>query len=120
LLVLKAVLAPRLLDHRRSSSMLTILVMIALTDVLGLLGLLLAVPVAAVIQITLSELLAPSATTTGGQPATDSLAPYAESIAAVQAQMLTSHGRLSPTQVSMVERLTRLGDDTQLALQGKE
>jgi predicted PurR-regulated permease PerM len=120
LLVLKTVVAPRLLGHRRSNPMLTILVMIVLTDVLGILGLLLAAPVAAVIQITISELLAPSATTTGGwQPATNPLEQYAESMAAVQAQMLTANGRLSPTQISMVERLTRLGDDTQLVLQGK-
>ena len=120
LLVLKVVVSPRLLDHRRSNSMLTILVMIVLTDVLGILGLLLAAPVAAVIQITLSELLALSATTNGGwRPATDRLAQYAESMAAVQTQMLTVNDRLSPTQISMVERLTRLGDDTQLALQGK-
>jgi predicted PurR-regulated permease PerM len=120
LLVLKTVVVPRLLDHRRSSAMLTIVVMVALTDVLGILGLLLAVPVAAVIEITLGELLAPSVTTTvRRQPAADPVAQYIESMAAVQAQMLTADGQLSPTQVSMVERLTRLGDDTQLALQGK-
>jgi len=120
LLVPKTVVVPRLLDHRRSSAMLTIVVMVALTDVLGILGLLLAVPVAAVIEITLGELLAPSVTTTvRRQPAADPVAQYIESMAAVQAQMLTADGQLSPTQVSMVERLTRLGDDTQLALQGK-
>ena len=38
---------------------------------------------------------------------------------AVQAEMLTAKGRLSPTQVSMLERLTSLNDDAQLVLQGK-
>ena len=38
-----------------TTPMLTVLVMLALTDVLGILGLLLAVPLAAVIQIVLSE-----------------------------------------------------------------
>ena len=94
--------------------------MIALTDVLGILGLLLAIPLAAVIQIVLSELLARSAVATpSSQPATLPSVQYAESIAAVQAQVLATDGRLSPAQLNMVERLTRLGDEAQRVLQGE-
>ena len=70
-LVLKLVVAPRLSDYRRSNPILTVLVMVALTDVLGILGLLLAIPLAAVIEIVLSELLARSAVAAASsQPAT--------------------------------------------------
>jgi predicted PurR-regulated permease PerM len=117
LLALKTMVAPRLLDHRRSSPMLTIVVMIALTDVLGLLGLLFAVPLAAVIQIVLNELLAPSAVAAAGaQPSALPLVQYTVSMAAVQAQTRAAAGRLSPAQLNMVERLTRLGDEAQRVL----
>ena len=119
-LVLKLVVAPRLSDYRRSNPILTVLVMVALTDVLGILGLLLAIPLAAVIQIVLNELLERSAgAAPGSQLATDPSVQYAESIAAVQAQVLAVDGRLSPTQLNMVERLTRLGNEAQQVLQGK-
>ena len=120
LLALKTMVAPRFLDHRRSSPMLTIVVMIALTDVLGILGLLFAVPLAAVIRIVLSEFLAPSAVAAAStRPATLPLVQYTESMAAVQAQMLAADGRLSPVQLNLVERLTRLGDEAQRVLQGE-
>jgi len=100
--------------------MLTIVVMIALTDVLGILGLLFAVPLAAVIRIVLSEFLAPSAVAAAStRPATLPLVQYTESMAAVQAQMLAADGRLSPVQLNLVERLTRLGDEAQRVLQGE-
>lgn len=118
-LALKVLVAPRLSDYRRSNPILTVLVMIALTDVLGILGLLLAIPLAAVIQIVLSELLARSAVATpSSQPATLPSIQFAESMAAVQAQVLTTNGHLSPTQLNMVERLTRLGDEAQRVLEG--
>lgn len=119
-LALKLAVAPRLSDYRRSNPILTVLVMVALTDVLGILGLLLAIPLAAVIQIVLNELLERSAgAAPGSQLATDPSVQYAESIAAVQAQVLAVDGRLSPTQLNMVERLTRLGNEAQQVLQGK-
>jgi len=40
-------------------------------------------------------------------------------MAAVQAQMLAADGRLSPAQLNLVERLTRLGDEAQRVLQGE-
>ena len=89
-------------------------------DVFGILGLLLAIPLAAVIEIVLSELLARSTLTAASlQSATLLSVQYAESMAAVQAQMLAAEGRLSPTQLNMVERLTRLSDEAQPVLQGK-
>jgi hypothetical protein len=91
-----------------------------LTDVLGILGLLFAVPLAAVIRIVLSEFLAPSAVAAAStRPATPPLVQYTESMAAVQAQMLAADGRLSPAQLNLVERLTRLGDEAQRVLQGE-
>ena len=60
LLALKLVIAPRFLDRRRYSPILTVVVMLALSDVWGIAGLLMAVPLAAIIHIVLSEFLAPS------------------------------------------------------------
>ena len=116
-LATKLLVAPRLSDYRRSNRILMVLVMVALTDVLGILGLLLAIPLAAVIQIVLSELFAQSAATAAGsQPAALPSVQYAESMAAVQAQMLATNGRLSPAQLNMVERLNRLSDESQRIL----
>jgi predicted PurR-regulated permease PerM len=79
-LALKLLVASRLSDYRRSNPILTVLVMIALTDVFGILGLLLAIPLATVIQIVLSELLERSAVAAPGlQPATTPPVQYAES-----------------------------------------
>jgi predicted PurR-regulated permease PerM len=114
----KTLLAPRLLDRRRPNPMFTILVMIVLTDLLGILGLLFAVPLAAVIQIVLGEFFAGSAFTAANAP--PSAVPlYMESMAAVQAQLLAAKERLSPTQLSMVDRLTRLGIEAQRVLESK-
>jgi predicted PurR-regulated permease PerM len=116
----KTLIAPRLFDPHRPNPMLAVLVMIALTDMLGLLGLLFAVPLAAVIQIVLGEFFAPSALTAASAlPPSVPLLQVTESMAAVQAQMLAANGRLSPTQLNMVERLTRLGDEAQRVLAGK-
>lgn len=120
LLALKIGIAPRLLDQRRYSPMLTILVMLAVTDVWGFFGLLLAVPLAAVIQIVLSEFIAPSAVAAArSQPTAMPSAPYAEGMAAVQAAVAAAEGSLSPTQLNMVERLTRLSDEARHVLAGK-
>ena len=58
--------APRLLDHRRYNPMLAVVMMLVLTKPLGIVGLLLAVPLAAVIQIVVSEFLAPAVPVAAG------------------------------------------------------
>jgi predicted PurR-regulated permease PerM len=120
---LKTWVLPRLAGPGSSSHMLTIVVMLILADVLGILGLILAVPLAAIIRIVVSELLAPSAPTAvlalGSLPSTLPMTQYTESINAVHAQVQAAEGRLSPTQLSMVERLTRLSNEAHLILQDK-
>ena len=114
-------LAPRLLDHRRYNPMLTIMVMLALTDVLGILGLLLAVPLAAVIQIVLSEFSTPSAVTVAAsQPqSAPAGAPGGEHGRRADAAVRAADGRLSPIQLNMVERLRQLNDEARNMLQSQ-
>lgn len=112
LLVLKRVVTPRLLDHRRYNPILTVVLMLALTDALGILGLLLAVPLAAVIQIALSELLAPSAVTAAAsQPAAQQWEQHETQMAAIQGAVAAANGELSPIQASLVERLSSLTEE---------
>ena len=109
LLILKREVAPRLLDHRRYNPMLAVLMMLVLTNVLGILGLLLAVPLAAVIQIVVSEFLAPSAVTAATVPAgAMHVEQYMAQMATIQGAVAAANGRLSPIQTSLVERLNRL------------
>jgi hypothetical protein len=114
---LKREVAPRMLDHRRYNPMLTVLLMLALTDVLGILGLLLAIPLAAVIQIVLSEFFVPSPVmTVGAQPAALQFEQLETQMVAIQGAVVAADGRLSPIQASLVERLTRLTEDAENAI----
>lgn len=114
LLILKREVAPRLLDHRRYNPMLAVLMMLVLTNVLGILGLLLAVPLAAVIQIVVSEFIAPSAVAAGPvQGSALRIEQYKAQMATIQAAVAAANGRLSATQISLVERLNRLTEEAE-------
>ncbi len=114
LLVLKSIVAPRLLGHRRYNSMLAIVMMLVLTKPLGIVGLLLAVPLAAVVQIVLSELLSPAVPVTAGR-STDSerVEQHKIQVATIQGAVARNNGHLTPVQASLVERLNRLTEEAE-------
>ncbi len=68
-LALEFIVERRLVGRRRYSPILVVIVMIALADALGLVGLLVAPPLAAAIQIFFTELVAQPATAATTQPA---------------------------------------------------
>jgi predicted PurR-regulated permease PerM len=112
LLILKREVAPRLLDHRRYNPMLAVVMMLVLTNALGLLGLLLAVPLAAVIQIVASEFVAPSVVRAGPVPGGAlSIEQHEAQMVAIMGAVAAADGRLSPTQTSLVERLNLLTEE---------
>ena len=96
-------------ERRRHNPMLTILVMIGMYDVLGIVGLLIAVPLAAAIQIVLSEVLAPyvAAAAPAVSPAAR-LARFQQHVAAVRSA--AAHRSLSPEQAGLVGRLIALAE----------
>jgi predicted PurR-regulated permease PerM len=102
LLILEFVVQPHLVGSRRFSSLLIVLVLMVMVRVAGVVGLLVAPPLAAAIQIILQELL-PSASERQGE-ATESLT---ERVAATRA-VLTSMPEPAPELNSMLERLTKL------------
>ena len=114
LLILRRAVAPRLLDQRRYNPMLAVVMMLVLTNVLGILGLLLAVPLAAVIQIVVSEFIAPSAVAAAAVPAgAMRIEQHKAQMAAIQEAVAAANGRLTPVQTSLVERLNRLTEEAE-------
>jgi len=114
LLILKKAVAPRLLDRRRYNPMLAVVMMLVLTDVLGILGLLLAVPLAAVVQIVVSEFIAPSTVPVTLVPARAAhIDQHKAQMVAIQEAVASANGRLSPIQTNLVERLNRLAEDAE-------
>ena len=114
MLILKREVAPRLLDQRRYNPMLAVVMMLVLTNALGILGLLLAVPLAAVIQIVVSELLAASALTAAAVPAgAMHIEQHKAQMVAIHRAVAAADGRLSPIQTSLVERLNHLTEETE-------
>jgi predicted PurR-regulated permease PerM len=117
LLVLRRMMAARLLDRRRYNPMLAVVLMIVLTDALGIFGLLLAVPLAAVIQIVASELLDPSAVpATTRQPASLRLEQHEIQMAAIRHAVASANGPLSAIQSNLVERLSRLSEEAEAVI----
>ena len=94
-------------ERRRYNAMLTILVMIGMYDVLGIVGLLIAVPLAAAIQIVLSEVLAPYVAAAATVSPADRFARFQQRVAAVQA---AAQRPLSPEQAGLVGRLMDLAE----------
>ncbi len=68
--VMEGVVEPRFFNRKRYSSLFIILMIIALSDVYGLVGLLIAPPLAAAIQIFFSHILAQPSTEAAVDPAT--------------------------------------------------
>jgi putative permease len=113
LLFLEYILQPRLVGPRHFSSLLIILVMMVMVSVAGLVGLLVAPPLAAAIQIILEQVL----TSTGEQPAvpvTQSLArstgQLQERLAAARAVLASMPEPAAPEVSNMLDRLSLLVD----------
>ncbi len=107
LVFLEFVVEPRLFNRRRFSSLLVVIVVLVLVDQLGLIGILIAPPLAAVIQIFASQLLRPAM-----HPATPQLE---QPISALQERLQSVQIRLAeqpepppPELTNLVDRLTQL------------
>lgn len=105
--LLEFVVEPRLFNRRRFSSLLVVIVVLVLVDQLGLLGILIAPPLAAVIQIFASQLIRPSV-----QPPVLQLAQpigaLQERIESVQTQLAANPEPVAPELTNLVDRLTQL------------
>jgi len=104
---------PRLYDRSKYGAILVILVMMAMVDALGIIGLLLAPPLALAIQMIIDELLsAPAAPATVDKAVT--LQDLQEQLAQVRTAVSQTETQ-SPRVKNMVERLEQLVRETQEA-----
>jgi predicted PurR-regulated permease PerM len=111
LLFMEIIIQPRLYNRRRYNSLLTVIFVIALADVFGILGILLAPPLAAATQIFLGRLSAPS-------PVKEKLESVRR-IEALEARLALVRSELeqqkdgpSPETLGMLERLNNLIQQT--------
>ncbi len=106
LAVLEFFVQPRF--HRRSNywGVLLVLMMLVLGDALGVVGLVLAPPVALALQKVLDEVLAPSATTVTETP--PDLAALGARVAAIREQVQARQDDTSPRLHSLLDRLDAL------------
>ncbi len=105
LFVLEYIVQPRLVGPRRFSSLLIILVMMAMASVAGFVGLLVAPPMAAAIQIILEQMLP----TTSERPAA-AATPLQERLAAARAVLASMPEPAAPEVNNMLDRLSQLVD----------
>jgi predicted PurR-regulated permease PerM len=113
LAALELVVEPRLFNRKQYNPILILLVMIAMTDAFGVLGLILGPPLAVAIQISLTEITNQVIPVGAGvaQPSSSQVAPQVASIrdrlVTVQ-QLLTQMEAPSPRLLSLTERLEGL------------
>jgi putative permease len=107
---LEFVVEPRLFNRRRFSSLLVVIVVLVLVDEYGLIGILLAPPLAAAIQILAGQLMRPTpmAKTTLAQPIS-AMQAHLKSVQSLLAAQTVPPG---PELNNLVERLTQLIDQT--------
>jgi putative permease len=107
LLFLELVVEPRLYSRRQYSSLLTVILMLGLADVLGLVGLLLAPPLAAAIQILFASLLRNQVIETGDSRAKEiaSLETRLEDLRRLAAERETE---LAPQTINLMDRLQQI------------
>jgi putative permease len=105
LLFLEYYVQPRLVGARRFSSLAIILVMMAMASVAGLVGLLVAPPLAAAIQILLEQMIP----ATSEQPAMASVS-LQERLASARAVLASMPPPAAPEAASMLDRLSQLVD----------
>ena len=117
LVILERVVEPRLVDRRRYSSLLTIIVMVAMAEVYGLMGLLLAPPLAAAIQTIYVSLMRTASTPV--QPADLNILvdTLHQRVATVQEQVACMEEEPSPEVVSLLGRLNKVMEQAEQFLQ---
>lgn len=114
LLVMEIVIEPRLFNRQRYSSLLIVLLLIALADAYGLIGILVAPPLAAAIQIFFSNILS--------QPEVRPLPSSNERISLIRERLTAIRERAgdmngeSPYMDSILDRLDKLVAKAEVAL----
>lgn len=119
LLFLELVIEPRLFNRRHYSPLLTVILMVALADAMGLLGLLIAPPLAATIQVVFNAALRRSSAEEPADPRAQ-IAVLRTRLDAVYNQMETTDSVLKPELGSLVERLDDLIEEADETLQIKQ
>lgn len=105
--VLEFVVEPRLYNRRQYSPLLVALMVIILGETYGLLGVLVAPPLAAALQILLTTFLAPASAPTA-QPVAEQFVALEERLTLLRAALSAAGPNASPQVVSLVERLEKL------------
>lgn len=116
-LVLELVVEPRLFNRRQYNSLLLVLVVLALGEEFGLVGVLVAPPLAVALQILGGHLLTP-ASTPSAQPTAEQFTVLAERLADVRALLARTGDEPAPQAASMVARLELLLDKAVTAVRG--
>jgi predicted PurR-regulated permease PerM len=106
---------PRLYNRRQFSSLLAVLLVIALWNAAGLLGLLAAPPLAAGLQLLVANLLTPSAAAVA-QPIEQRFAALQDRLANLDASLGSAPGAPTPQLASLVSRLGTLVSKARRAL----
>jgi predicted PurR-regulated permease PerM len=114
---LEVFVEPRIFHRRRYSAILIALMMLALFDALGLIGLLIAPPLAAAIQIFFSSLLSPSAVEAPIDPITQ-ITLLRQELSLVEAQV-DEQEEAPPQVVSLKERLRGLIEKSEEAIKAE-
>lgn len=115
LLVLEMVIEPRLIKHRHLiSPLLVVLVMMVLADAFGILGLVMAPPLAGAIQIFLGNLVQRSPP--GSIKPAPQVTDLYERLTAINATIAEIDEPPSPEVINIMERLTRLMEKASQAL----
>jgi putative permease len=111
--ILEFVVQPRLVGPRHFNSLLIVLVLMVMANVAGLVGLLMAPPLAAAIQIILEQML-PAVSEQTAPVASEDLAQSShrlqERLAAARAALLSMAEPAPPEVSNMLDRLSRLVD----------
>ncbi len=106
---LEIAIEPRIFNRRRFSSLLVVIIVLVLADEYGLLGVLLAPPLAGVIQITASQIMRFNTATAAAPPAGE-LDALLTRLKAFQATLAQRTETPTPEMISLTERLKQLID----------
>ncbi len=111
LVFLEMVVQPRIIERRQYSSLLIVIIMVAMAQVYGLLGLLLAPPLAAAIQTLYSSLRRP-APAAAAQNLTFKLNAVRQRVEGLREQVAGREEAPSPVVLSLLGRLTSVMEET--------
>jgi putative permease len=114
-IVLEFAVQPRIYARREYSALLIVLVMLALGDAFGLIGVVLGPPLAAALQILLTELLA-AQTSPEAPGLEEQYRQLEERLKAVRQTLAAAQEPPSPQMISMVDRLEALVNEAGTAL----